>query len=493
MNANEEVAPRAGRRRLWVFAPILLSLAALATAGVVLTRRHDDPGYQGLPIPIGPQPDLRWTMDPLPNGWVANGASEMMAQGFALNWNLTGSFRMTAYGTADDPTKPTLLLGVGDDMNSTGLNDVATDDLHRFEANGAVGLCGTGTFEVQICVVTKGGRRVQSHSRGVSAVQLASALMSVEVVNGAPTVPAMALPRGMAQLGSWHNEAPGALSAVRKGAVAAFIGFGGADGKASVQVGHAAQQDLALGFETGEPHTRVVDGVTYYEAELVPGYLRLVVWEHEAFAFQMLITGATQIDAVQLARALRPASASEWTAALTAVPRQYVRPPSSDPTVTETTWPTMGTDGPDASSIVDVPLVTRVEVLPGGGGLVFHAALPGGRDVPLTVLSTSDSVATSLDGAAFSVAGVPDAPGPLLNPVASATWSGAYVLTSDARAATMRVVRTNGDRYVVPLVPVPDGSGQRAAYLSVPAGQRWNVEVDDQFGTALDFIGLAVL
>jgi len=29
--------------------------------------------------------------------------------------------------------------------------------------------------------------------------------------------------------------------------------------------------------------------------------------------------------------------------------------------------------------------------------------------------------------------------------------------------------------------------------LSVPAGQRWNVEVDDQFGTALDFIGLAVL
>ena len=66
------------------------------------------------------------------------------------------------------------------------------------------------------------------------------------------------------------------------------------------------------------------------------------------------------------------------------------------------------------------------------------------------------------------------------------------MLTSDARAATLQVVRTNGDRYVVPLVAVPDSGGQRVAYVAVPAGEWWNVEVLDQFGTSLDFVGMTL-
>jgi hypothetical protein len=398
---------------------------------------------------------------------------------------------MTVYGTADDPTKPTLLLGVGVELNSPDNTRFGTADMRRIEVNGVVGLCGTGDFDVQRCLVTKDGRHVQSHSRGFTDDQLATALGALTIDHGVPTVPVSALPNGTAVLRSWHNQAPGGLSAVHEGAVGAAVSFSGTDGKAVLTVGHADQQELALAFEPGEPIAHEVGGITYYVAEVVPDIIRIVTWENDGLAFQMFVTGAADTDVVHLARSVRPATADEWAATLTVVPPRPQLPPQEQ--VSETTWPSPVTDGPDASSIVDVTIETRVEVLPDGGGLVLHSALPGERDVPLTVLQTDDNLATSLDGDQFSVTGIAGATLPLLATAESAKWSGTYVLTPDARAATMQVVRANGDRYVVELVPVPGSGGLRAAYVSVPAGERWNAETLDQFGTPLDLIGMAVL
>lgn len=492
MNANEDVRPRAGRRRLWVFAPIMISLAALVVAGVVLTRRDDDPGYQGMPVELPPQPDLHFTMDPLPDGWVAAGGADMVPMGLTYDWMLIGNFDMTAYGTSDDPMQPAIVLAVGDEMAAaaTDVNSGATVVV-RIERNGVVGLCGLDEFGLQRCLVTKDGRHVLSHSRGFTDEQLVAALVAVTIEHGVPAVPAAALPAGTALLASWHNQSPGPLSAIHEGAVGAVMTFAGTDGKATLTVGRADQQELALAFASGAPMAREVDGITYYVAEVVHDAVRHVVWEHDGLAFQMVILGAADLDPVHLARSLRPATAGEWTAALgTTAPRMQLPPQEQ---VSDTTWPPPVTDGPDAASIVDVPIETRVEVLPDGGGLLLHAALPGGPDVPLTVLKTDDTLATSLDGDRFVVTGIAGATLPLIETVDSAKWSGAYVLTTDARATTLLMVRTNGDRYVVPLVTVPGSGGARAAYVAVPAGERWNVEVDDQFGTALDFMGQSVL
>lgn len=491
MNANEDVAPRAGRRRLWVFAPILLSLAALVVAGVLLTRDDDDPGYQGLPVELPPQPDLHWTMDPMPDGWVAAGGVDAVPQGYVLDRVLTGNFDMTAYGTSDDPTKPALVLAVGDEMIAAegDLRSGATE-VREVDVNGVVGLCAVGGFSVQRCLVTKDGTKVESRSRGFTVDELLAALGAITLDFDAPTIPVAALPSGVSMLAKWHNQAPGALSAVHEGAVGAWASFGGADGKASLTVGRDDQQELALAFEQGELSARELDGITYYEGVYMPDVLRIVSWEHEGFAFQMVVTGASEIDLVQLARAVRPATADEWATAVTAT-----APPldlhGQDP-ASDTTFPPPVTEGPDAASIFEVRVTTRVDVLADGGGLVLHTALPGGPDVPLRVVKTDDTLAVSLDDQPFVVTEIAGATLPLLDTVQTAKWSGTYVLTSDARAATLRVQRANGDRYAVDLVPVPDGGGLKAAYVSVPAGERWNAEVVDQFDVRLDFLGLEV-
>lgn len=485
---RDGLAPR--RRPRWVvWTSVVAVVGVLAGVGAALwSRRDDDPGYLGIPIAAGPQPDLRWTLDPMPAGWTAFGAAEMVQPGFSFSWSAMGSFWMSAYGTSDDPLAPTIVLGIGDELNAQGPMSTATVDMRRFESDGVVGVCGTEEFGWRRCMVTKDSLQVQSHSRGLTDDELRTALASVRSVGGAPVVAENDLPDGLSSLGSWHNQVPSTICAVHEGAVAATVGFGGTSGKVGLQVGRADEQELAFGFETRDLHARVVDGVTYYEGIYLADYLRTLVWERDGLAFEFTAVGQVDVDLVQLAQTLRPASSDEWDAAISAAATQISR--SQESTTTTESAPTTSTiDAPSAASIVDVPVQVTAELLPEGGGLVVHAAAPGGGDVPFTLLETSDGFSTALGDGTFTVTGFPGGVPDQLDLVRDDRWVAGYIVTSDRRAVSLRLVRTSGERYVVDLVDVPGDPGRRMAYMVVPAGEFWSVDVIDEFGVVLDLIG----
>ncbi len=487
----DEVVPRRRPRQVWWLAVLGIVGVVAGAAGFAWSRRSDDPGYLGVARPAGPQPDLRWTLDQMPAGWTAFGAAEMVPPGFTFSWTTMGSFRMTAYGTTDDPLAPTIVLGVGGDLNEGGAMAAASKQVSRIDANGVVGSCGTEEFGWQRCLVAKGDRSVQTHSRGMTDDELRAVLSTLHVVDGAPAVDVGSLPVGMSSLGSWRNEVPSAISAVHDGAVVAFIAFGGTDGKVGLQVGHAADQQLAFAFETRALHATEVDGVTYYEGEIVDSLLRTLNWEHDGFAFELNVFGVTDFDLIDIARGLRPASAAEWAAAVTATPiameRQDQSTTSSGPTTTEPPIVELAAD-----DIVDTQVTATASLLPEGGGLVVHAPVPGMADVPFTLLPLPQGYSTALGDGDYTLSGYDGDGAYRLWGIGNDRFDGAYVYTTDMVSTTLRVIRTSGERYNVDLVDVPGDPGRRVAYIAVPLGELWGADVIDTFGKVLDRFGLSL-
>jgi hypothetical protein len=136
----------------------------------------------------------------------------------------------------------------------------------------------------------------------------------------------------------------------------------------------------------------------------------------------------------------------------------------------------------------DVSVTPVVTPVPGGAGATFSTPLPDGTFGTLTLIAFPGVVLTSFDGVPTGGETLTDSV-VLSPPLVGGRVSGGYAISTDGRSTTLRVTRTNGERYLVPLTPHPDDPGVMVAYVALPPNQTERIEVVDGFGVVLDHIG----
>jgi hypothetical protein len=289
-----------------VFLPILLAIAVVPmVAAVVATRPR---GVSGA------GPDLHWVIGAPPPGLATDGLYDSLK-----NWTMfeyigdETRYRMALYGTQDDPSSPSILLGVHFGMGSLEISGADPGNDH------GVG-CSTDQVGTQRCTLSLDhGTVLESHSHGLTRPEISTLMRSATMVGGNPRLPSKVLPAGMRLLKVRSELSDGPISAPYVGGLhGATIGYLGAGDSqhaphVSLTVTPAAEQDLAE--VTLVPFTRrSVDGVDYfvYAAPTVP--LTWVTWQHDGKDFYMVCVRVTLEDALSMARSVRLATPAEWAA-----------------------------------------------------------------------------------------------------------------------------------------------------------------------------------
>jgi len=290
-----------------VFLPILLAIAVVPAVGAAVVARH-----QGA---VAAGPDLHWVIGAPQPGLAIDGVHDSLK-----DWTMfeyigdETRYRMALYGTQDDPSAPSILIGVHFGMGTLEVSGADPGNDH------GVG-CSTDQVGTQRCTLSLDhGTVLESHSRGLTRAEISTVMRSAMMVGGNPRLPTKVLPAGMHLLKVRSELSDGPISAPYVGGLhGATIGYLGAgDGQhaphVSLTVTPAEEQDLAE--VTLVPFTRrSVDGVDYfvYAATTVP--LTWVTWQHDGKDFYLLCVRVTLEDALSMARSVRLATPAEWAAA----------------------------------------------------------------------------------------------------------------------------------------------------------------------------------
>ena len=225
--------------------------------------------------------------------------------------------------------------------------------------------------------------------------------------------------------------------------------------------------------------------MTYFRGVSQSGLIEFIVWQQDGRAFEVLATTGKGVDPIDLARSVRPATGGEWAAATTAVAPDFPRTTPSS-VAPDPTTPAMA---PQPATVRDVPVTVTATERPGRGGITVQSALPDGSHVPITLLRDGETTSVGIEGQFVTFSGGDDDSVTVNAVFGTSSW-GAYVLTTDARAAFLRVTRATGDRYVAALVPDPAHPGAFVAAITVPIDEFVGADVVDQFGKKMDAFGL---
>lgn len=310
--------------------------------------------------------------------------------------------------------------------------------------------------------------------------------MTLQVRDGIPELDLAGLPAGMTLLDARRNGMPTAVGEQGDAVVSGLQYHGPDDAMALLTVGRAGEHDIAAAFDLGADEATTVNGVSYFHGTSEAGLIEFVVWQRDGLAFQMMATPDKGVDLITLAASARPATKAEWAAAV-AAPRP-VFPPSSASTLPVTDEATPQ-PAPVPATVRSVPVTVSAVGRLDEGGIIIVTELPDGTAAPITLLRQGDTTSVGIDNAYVTYSGPEDYSSALITFARSDTSWGAYVVTSDTRAATLSVTRANGDRYVAALVPDPVRWDLRVAAIAVPIDEFVGAELTDEFGRELDRIG----
>jgi hypothetical protein len=217
-------------------------------------------------------------------------------------------YSMALYGTSDDPSAPSIVIG-----RYTGVDSISFGDTNLSEERGVS--CSTDNVDTLRCSVSVGhDRLVASHSHGVPRAEVQTLLGAVTTVGGNPRLPDALLPAGMHLLKTRVQQRDGSINNPYSGGLhGARAGYTGPDGRrVSLVVGRADEQELSE--VTLVPFSRrSADGTDYFVFSKFA--LSWVVWQHDGRAFYLLAQKVDADAALAMARSVRPATVAEWLAA----------------------------------------------------------------------------------------------------------------------------------------------------------------------------------
>jgi hypothetical protein len=220
-----------------------------------------------------------------------------------------------------------------------------------------------------------------------------------------------------------------------------------------------------------------------------PSTVWIAYWEREGLAFSLTGQGVSQADIVTAAESVDQASASAWTSLLQTT--QPVAPagttPAGDPATAGTTSAgdaPPGTDPPYLGEPHDVTIDVSVAQVSANEQL-WSGTFPTGESWSVKVVQLYDSISMwpAVNGAAPG-----SMSGPLRrDPGAEIGCCGPVsVVTANPKAAALRVLRHNGDRYTIPLHDLRGADGLRLAVIALPESGPQQAEVIDNDGNVLE-------
>ena len=457
------LAPRRqARRRSWISAvAVAAAVVGIVVGLVAIGTNHNDASTSN------DSARLRWLVTELPAGWKATTA-------FGPDHELPSALLPSTdnlYATNAAPQGPVLAVsgseGAPDSEIVPGAGSFESN--HReLVIDGRRAAFADGAAGVRILYIESNGHWLRLTARRVDdAVLTELARSAVRSDDGTAIIPPPDLTDGLkliAAAGTFYGF--GLFGAAAAG-VSTYSG-GGTDGAnltlrvseptATMRAGVGLQSELVA--ETVRAHPGFTGSGSAFPDN--PTF-RIVYWEHDGLAFYLTGEGISQPQLLAAAASIRPASSKEWAALVNNSGTDVV----TGTVATETTFVPQNTIAPTNPEVRDVPVEVSVAVK-SANEQTWSGVLPTGEkwSLDLSRVFNTMSLLGDVDGQSAGISPL------VVNFPSDGTilqgFDGGAVVTADERATAMRIVRSNGDRYTIPLHDIPGTNGLRIAVLGLP-------------------------
>ena len=450
-----ELSLRTPRR--WIAPVVALAAVVVVVIGLIAvgTNRNDA---------VGNDPArMRWLLRDVPAGWKP---TSVFDQTTAPQRPLPDGFAMNMYATDAEPLGPSLTVhGTTDTTQGFELGSYSGEVLsyQEFDLDGKRAAFATLPSGGRGLYVEINSGWVYLESQGISDDVLRDLARTLAPdAAGHYDVGESALPDGMHKVVSASDRrlevvsvdyAPpgngsGSLQFASRPASPALLGFGSAilDFKA-VSVGDFS------GFLGSVTSTSQAQPTTSWT----------VLWRRDGLEFVLTGQGVTSNQLLRAAASASRASPDEWAAFGSRVnaPVATVVAGTSPPEAPTDTAPSFAGEPRDVAITVKVDDVSANEER-------WSGVLPSGESWDAKIIRVYDrmDIQYSIDGNVVETS--------FGTSTAQATTSGQVMcchpmaITKDPKAVALRVLRSNGERYTIPLHELPGTDGVRVALIAIP-------------------------
>jgi hypothetical protein len=462
-------------RRPWVAPVLAVAAVAVVVVGLIAigTNRNDS---------VGNDPArLHWLLRDLPSGWRPISLFDSTtAPAGQLG---LGPFAMNVYATDAEPLGPFLTVqGTTDTTQAIDIGSYSGDvvsyeevDLDGRRGAFATLLSGGRGLYVEINLAW-----VYMSSRGLSddVLRELAATLAPDAV-GHYDVAGSAVPDGMHKVVS-ASDRPSDIVSID------YSPPGGGLGNLVFAIRPTSPALLGFGSTAFEFRAASVDGISGFLGSLTsddttpPTTAWVVLWRRDGLEFALSGQGMSSDQILDAAASASQASPDEWASLLGSqiiVPGDTTPAATSPPEVPVDSEPLFEGEPRDVAIAVTVDDVSSNEqrwsgVLPSGES--WSAKITHVYDrIDVRYFIDGNVVASSFG---MSIAATTGDQVTCCNPMA---------ITRNPNSASLRVLRSNGERYTIPLHELPGSGGVRVALIAIPDGTLLS-ELMDASGNVLE-------
>lgn len=254
-------------------------------------------------------PELRHVVAGLPDGWVAVAAKDA---GVHTGPPFPGA-HVQAFGTPGDPTKPAMEFVWRTDGDVPPFDTLAASSgMTTFVVAGRRVACAPQSDGTVLCYVEEGDGSMQVRANGVTVDDMTVVFEALTFVDGLPVEDPTSLPGGMQRLGGVDRRPIGLVAngnADHRDVASLLYLAPNLTDTVLLVVGHAGEQELAYGGVTQQWRRVERDGREWFVTENEAS--TLVMWQDGDQVFWLR---SSDLDALDLAATVRPATDREWDA-----------------------------------------------------------------------------------------------------------------------------------------------------------------------------------
>jgi hypothetical protein len=479
--------------RSWTRPAFALAATAVLIVGLVaiVGSRDESPATD-------PEPDPRWIIAELPDGWRARSASGPDSVSEPTDAHLR-FVDTRVFATSEAPAGP--IVAISWQPETASINQISpgagfsTSNYSESVLDGRRIVFADGPVGQRFLYVELGDLWVLVQARGLDDAQLetiASALdvdSANEIVFDPDAIPVV----GMTDRGTVVQPIPLQSGSTMSDYGAQSSSSGDPLGAMSLRITRAPSAVSAwLGLASAEMTPIDIDGVSAVElvlGEQAPSS-RIIYWQRGGLDFTITAVNVERDALLTAAASVRPATDDEWTRLLAG---SDVGPVSAGTEV-----PSADDDEPSADTVallpaetpVDVPMTVDV-VETSSTETTISGILPEGTPWSVDIVAVADSLRFALfedgrGGGSFTTRDIGTLDQGAFT-IAGSNGMMVIVATVDnADAAALRVTRRSGDRYTVDFHELRGKPGVRLAVLAVPDNDFALAELLDGTGQVME-------
>ncbi len=284
-----------------------LAIIAVAVAAVVVVAVSAVRVW--FPLSSARDPELRHVVAGLPADWIAVAAKDA---GVHTGPPFPGA-HVQAFGTSNDPTRPAMeFVWRTDDQVPPFESLASSSGMTPFVVAGRRVACAPQSDGTVLCYVEEGAHSMQVRANGVTVDEVVAVFEGLTFVDGLPVEDPASLPGGMQRLGDGSRRPIGLVAngnADHRDVASLLYLAPNLTDTVLLVVGHADEQDLAYGGVTQQWRRLEQGGRTWFVTENDAS--TMVMWRDDDRVFWLR---SSDLDALELAATVRPATGDEWTA-----------------------------------------------------------------------------------------------------------------------------------------------------------------------------------